>query len=469
MLRRDAHAVVLDRQAQRLVHLPEAHHNRRLPLLRRRHGIPDEVREHLVEGVGLALQEHPAHADDPLERDPPLAGERPLQCHARTHDLRGVEPLGAGQPAPGPVLDGAQECDRLVHALPHPAELLEQLRAERGLERAGFPHQLERQIEARERGGEGVGHFVGDDAGLADQLGEGVRLRDARARGRSGGGLIDESHAETRQLQDDPLAAASLDPVGRRCGRLPAHRGDAPGLARVQLTADPPAPLDDRGTPPVQRAVEVEPGALAFRAGGAGHDGDHFRARRHFPEGDDSSLECYTRLAQDLHRPRLHADQDASARRSVLGCFCGTKGRECDSRRRQLSPFRRPVTSLSGSARRLAATTRLRPPLFAWYMAASALAISSSGVSPCVGYSATPTLTLSFRAPKASAATRARMRSPTEAAVVTGASISIKTNSSPPYRATLSTPRVVLRRISAIFTSAASPARWPCVSLYCLK
>src|SRR3989441_7422254 len=137
--------------------------------------------------------------------------------------------------------------------------------------------------------------------------------------------------------------------------------------------------------------------------------------------------------------------------------------------RGQPSPLRRRFPSFSRSALRPATMTRSRPSFFAWYIAASALAISSSGVSPCVGYSAAPTLTVYRPAPKSSAATRARRRSPTAAAVAIGASISITTNSSPPYRATLSTPRVVCRRISAILTSAASPPRCPWVSLYCLK
>src|SRR5439155_2996652 len=85
----------------------------------------------------------------------------------------------------------------------------------------------------------------------------------------------------------------------------------------------------------------------------------------------------------------------------------------------QASPFRRRF--FSGSP--LATTMRLRPPLLAWYIAASALAINSSGVPPCAGYSATPMLTVIFPAPNASAATRARMRSATVAPAETQASV----------------------------------------------
>src|SRR5690348_6474257 len=135
----------------------------------------------------------------------------------------------------------------------------------------------------------------------------------------------------------------------------------------------------------------------------------------------------------------------------------------------QLDSLRAFFPFLSPRVPRRAAMTRSRPAFFASYIAASALAMSSSGVSPCAGYSAAPTLTLIGPPSNASAATRARIRSATMSAVLSGASMSITTNSSPPYRATLSTPRVVRRRISAIVTSAASPARCPWVSLYCLK
>src|SRR2546430_1119263 len=123
---------------------------------------------------------------------------------------------------------------------------------------------------------------------------------------------------------------------------------------------------------------------------------------------------------------------------------------------RQPSPLRRLFPSCSRSALRPATTTRSRPSPFAWYIAASALAMSSSGVSPCVGYSAAPTLTVTRPPPNSSAATRARRRSPTAAAVAIGASVSMTRNSSPPSPATPSTPRVGWPPISAIVPSPAS-------------
>src|SRR4029077_15468339 len=58
--------------------------------------------------------------------------------------------------------------------------------------------------------------------------------------------------------------------------------------------------------------------------------------------------------------------------------------------RRQPSPLRRRFPSCSRAALRPATMTRSRPSFFAWYIAASALAISSSGASPGVGLSAAP-------------------------------------------------------------------------------
>src|SRR5882724_5954994 len=129
---------------------------------------------------------------------------------------------------------------------------------------------------------------------------------------------------------------------------------------------------------------------------------------------------------------------------------------------------RRLLFSFSRSCCPPAATTRSRPLSFASYKAASALSISDSGVSPWLGHSATPMLIVILPPANSSIATRARIRSATIAAVPTVVSSSITKNSSPPYRATQSTPRVVFRRMSAILASAASPAGWPFVSLYSL-
>src|SRR5207249_7823330 len=60
--------------------------------------------------------------------------------------------------------------------------------------------------------------------------------------------------------------------------------------------------------------------------------------------------------------------------------------------------------SCGGCAAVPATTTWFRPALFALYMAASAEAISSSGVSPPSGYSASPMLTVSDPGPRSCAA-----------------------------------------------------------------
>src|SRR2546425_12668731 len=97
---------------------------------------------------------------------------------------------------------------------------------------------------------------------------------------------------------------------------------------------------------------------------------------------------------------------------------------------RQASPLRRR-RSLSGSCFPPAATTRSRPAPFASYSAASALAMSVSGVSPWLGHSATPMLSVMLPPANSSLATRARIRSGTRAAVATVVSSSTIRNSSP--------------------------------------
>src|SRR2546428_1748662 len=100
---------------------------------------------------------------------------------------------------------------------------------------------------------------------------------------------------------------------------------------------------------------------------------------------------------------------------------------------RQASPLRRR-RSLSGSCFPPAATTRSRPAPFASYSAASALAMSVSGVSPWLRHSATPLLSVMLPPADSSLATRARMRYATSAAVATVVSSSTIRNSSPPDR-----------------------------------
>src|SRR5262249_31069681 len=117
-----------------------------------------------------------------------------------------------------------------------------------------------------------------------------------------------------------------------------------------------------------------------------------------------------------------------------------------------------------------------RPPphRLAPYMAASARASSSSGLSlrPAIG-TARPTEAPSGRAglpeSSASAAQCVRMVAARRSAVASVTPSSHMTNSSPPIRAIKSPLRELSWRIRAISRSAASPAWWPRVSLTSLK
>src|SRR5256712_12954056 len=95
---------------------------------------------------------------------------------------------------------------------------------------------------------------------------------------------------------------------------------------------------------------------------------------------------------------------------------------------RQASPLRRRL-SFSGSCFPPAATTRSRPAPFASYSAASALAMSVSGVSPWLGHPPTPMPTLLPPPPNPPAAPPAPIRSATRAAAPTRVSSRTTRNS----------------------------------------
>src|SRR2546427_5946779 len=56
MLPRDAHPLILDREAQRLAHLPQSDDDRCVPFPRRRNRVADEVGEHRSEEHTSELQ-----------------------------------------------------------------------------------------------------------------------------------------------------------------------------------------------------------------------------------------------------------------------------------------------------------------------------------------------------------------------------------------------------------------------------
>src|SRR5204862_8072170 len=119
-------------------------------------------------------------------------------------------------------------------------------------------------------------------------------------------GRVPAAQTETRQLEGDPLPAAALHAVRRRGCRLPPHRGYAPRPRIVQPAADPATALDDRGTPAMERTIEVEACVRGPGTRGAGHDRGHLRARRNLPQADRSPLEGHARGAQDLATVLLH-------------------------------------------------------------------------------------------------------------------------------------------------------------------
>src|SRR5205823_5047592 len=122
------------------------------------------------------------------------------------------------------------------------------------------------------------------------------------ARAIDGHGMIQQAEAQAGQLERHALAAAALDAVGRRCGRLLSHRRHTPGSGAVadvviEAAPYPAAPLDDGGGPAVQRALEVEPGVGGTGRGGARQHRHDFGAGRHFPQGDGAPREGHARLA----------------------------------------------------------------------------------------------------------------------------------------------------------------------------
>src|SRR5436190_9662088 len=165
----------------------------------------------------------------PLERDASLARERPLQGDAGPYHRRYVEARQlCARRAEWAVLDGSQIVGGPLDSVGDVGEVVEQLSAESGVERRRVPQRIQAEIEIAQRNGQGIAYLVRDHTRLACQLAQRVDGREAGT-GRAGGDA-QYAQAEARQLEDHPLATASLDAgrAGRGRGGPQPHRCDTP-------------------------------------------------------------------------------------------------------------------------------------------------------------------------------------------------------------------------------------------------
>src|SRR5205823_1797709 len=123
----DSGALVTHGEPQRPAGLLQADADGRLPADARVGGVTDQVHEHVVQGVRVALEINLLEREVELERDFLVLQDTALERAAGADHAYGVEPLRARQRPPGPVLDGAQEGDPAVDIVHHLAQLLEHL------------------------------------------------------------------------------------------------------------------------------------------------------------------------------------------------------------------------------------------------------------------------------------------------------------------------------------------------------
>ena len=167
------------------------------------------------------------------------------------------------------ILYGAQVVGGLFDALCRVRHILEQLSAKFRIDRGGFAHRADRQIEVAESHGQVVPHLVSDDARLAGVLPRRFGRRQTPARAWGG---VKRPEAEPRELENEPLAAAALDATGWWTGGTRPHGGDTPASRPVEAAADPATARDDRRAPLPQRGIEIERGGLARRVGHAARE-----------------------------------------------------------------------------------------------------------------------------------------------------------------------------------------------------
>src|SRR5213083_739403 len=110
----DSGTLVAHGEPQRPTGLLQADADGGLPADARVRGVTDQVHEHVVQGVRVALEINLLEREVELERDFLVLEDAALERAAGADHAYGVEPLRARQRAPGAVLDGTQEVDPAV-------------------------------------------------------------------------------------------------------------------------------------------------------------------------------------------------------------------------------------------------------------------------------------------------------------------------------------------------------------------
>src|SRR5262245_27947580 len=140
-----------------------------------------------------------------------------------------------------------------------------------------------------------VPHFVGDDARLAGVLARCFRGRQPAGRARG----VEGAEAQAGELENEPLAFATLDAGGWWTRRPRPHGGDTPP-APVEAAPDPATAHDDRRTPLPQGGVEIERSGLDGWVRHTTRERGNVRGGKDFPQRHDASRQRNSRLPQDL-------------------------------------------------------------------------------------------------------------------------------------------------------------------------
>src|SRR5205807_5823593 len=206
VLRADADAAVLDRQAQRAGLLDQPHAEGRGLCRACVGGVADQIHEQVVQGIGVALEIHGLERGVELERDLLLLQDPALERATGADHAYGVEALGARQGAARPVLYGAQEADRPVDVLDHLTQLVEQLEAAAGRNLGPAAQRFHGELQPGAGRREWVRQLVRDDA---RERGD-VLKRVGPCRRMAGRGLapVQQAEAEARELERQALPAA---------------------------------------------------------------------------------------------------------------------------------------------------------------------------------------------------------------------------------------------------------------------